>query len=240
MTEPVRGVRQGAAALVTYRLGGRDYPLRSVAQCKVCRSPQRFHVETEIASGRTYTRIHKDLLLADESCDLTVENLRDHYKNGHMPLEVEASRAIIERRAVERGKDIQRGVDPIVDGMALAEIVVQKTVEAMQRGEIKPDMKDGLMAARLLETFAPVEQGADQNTYATAFMVYHETAQQIMTTSQFEEFGRQLKANPTLKALVARYSEGQVEPEEEPVSGEVVSAPREIALGDLDNGGVQG
>jgi hypothetical protein len=212
-----------------YRLGGVDYPLRTVAQCKVCQSPYRFEVEQEIAAGRTYKRIVDSLLVSDPEVDLSVDNLKAHYRNEHMPLQQAASRQILERRATARGLDVAGGVDVLVDGMALAETVVQKTYEAIVAGEIKPDLKDGLAAARIIETFAPSETGADANAYAQAFMVYHEVAQQVMTGGQFEEFGRLLTNNPTLKALMARYSEGNAEAVEE-VEHEVVTASAEQTI----------
>lgn len=206
--EPVRGQRNGAAvSMVRYRLGGREYPLRSAPTCKCCQNPMRFHIESEIAEGRTFTRIYRDLLVSDADCDLTVNNIRDHFVNGHMPTEIEGARLIMERRAIERGKSLNDAATTLADGMALAEIVVQKTIEAMQRGEIKPDVRDGIAAARLMETFAPVEQGANANVYAEAFISYQEEAQAIMTPSQFEEFGRRLSQNTTLKALIAKYSD---------------------------------
>ena len=224
--QPVTGRRQGSAAsLVRYRLGGREYPLRSVSTCYVCQSEYRFHIESEIAQGRVFPRIHKDLMLAQPECTLSVENLREHFKNGHMPSEVEGARLIMERRAIERGRSLNDAATSLADGMALAEIVVQKTIEAMQRGEIKPEIKDGIAAARLMETFAPVEQGVNANVYAEAFMAYHETAQQIMTEGQFEDFGRQLSSNVTLKSLIARYSEGEPDSEVEADSdGELVES----------------
>ena len=200
--------RQGGSSVIAYRLGGRDYPLRTVAQCRVCSSPHRFEIEKEIAAGRVYQRIIDSLAAADPDIDLKVASLAGHYRNGHMPLETEASRRILERRAQVRGVDVESGVENLVDGMALAETVVQKTYEALQRGEIKPDLKDGLTAARILETFAPVETGADAATYAQVFMVYHEVAQMLMSTSQFEEFGHRLSEHPVLKALIARYEGG--------------------------------
>lgn len=231
--QPVEGRLQGgAAALVVYRLGGREYPVRTVGQCKVCQSPHRFSIESEIASGRAYRRIQQDLLLADANCDLSTDNLGDHFRNGHMPMEVEAGRRIMERRARDRGHNIESGIESLVDGMALAEMVAAKTIEALQRGEIKPDIRDGLMAARLLETFSPVEDGIDQNTYAEAFMVFHEVAQGIMTPGQFEEFGRLLGTNATLKALVSRYDGEHVEPESEESPEEETLV---TGLGILDN-----
>jgi hypothetical protein len=157
--------------------------------------------------------------------------MRAHYRNGHMPLEIEASRRILENRAIERGLDIEKGVRELVDGVTLAETVVQKTYEAIQSGEIKVDVRDGLTAARLLEVFAPAESGADASVYAQAFMVYHETAQMLMSAEQFEEFGHRLASNPVLKALIARYSEG-----EEAVEEEILEEDQIMVIEGLDNG----
>jgi len=224
--------RQGGSSVITYRMGGRDYPLRTVAQCKVCSSPHRFEIEKEIASGRVYQRIIDSLLLEDPDHDLSVQNLRTHYRQQHMPLDIEAGRRILERRAEQRGLDVAAGVDTLVDGVALAETVVQKTYEALARGELKPDLREGLAAARLLETFAPAESGADAAVYAQVFMVYHEIAQMLMTPGQFEEFGRRLADNPTLRALIHRYSEAHSTDEEDDSDIDlVVEIPREI-----DNG----
>ena len=81
-------------------------------------------------------------------------------------------------------------------------------------------------------TFAPGETGADANAYAEAFMVYHEVAQQVMTDRQFEEFGRLLTHNETLRALLARYTG---EPEDEPTDVSDQAA-LESAPSNLDNG----
>lgn len=237
--------RQGSASIVSYRFGGRNYPLRTVAQCHTCQSPHRFRIEEEIANGRTYRMILKGLEPLDPEHGLSVESLRNHYDNGHMPTDVEASRRILERRARERGKNVETGVESLVDGMGLAEIVVQKTAEALARGEIQVDLKDGLAAARLLETFAPVEDAADSNAYAEAFMVYHDTLQGMLPPDQFEEFGRRLSANPILRSLVARHrGESEVvEEEAEPTTPQVITleeleamAPEEAAaLREVDN-----
>lgn len=203
--------RQGGASVVTYRLGGRNYPMRTAPNCRVCQSPYRLRVEQELAAGRVYARIASSL---PEDADLSARNVSEHYKNGHMPLEVEASRRILERRAEDRGRDIERGVDALVDGMALAESVVQKTYEALQRGDIRPELIDGLRAAKLLEDYAG-DDGIDQAAYVEAFMVYHEVAARIMSPEQFSEFGRALQQDPVLRGLTARHAQRDQEGEAE-------------------------
>src|SRR3954453_6015358 len=101
---PVRTGPQGGASIVMYRVGGRQYPLKTVGQCKVCSSEGRLAIEQEVANGRGYAAIIKSL---DEGHDLTPRNISDHVRNGHMPLEISTVREIIDERARIRGMSIE-------------------------------------------------------------------------------------------------------------------------------------
>ena len=111
MTAEALPQRSGVASVISYRLGGRESPMVSVGSCKVCQSPQRIKIESDIIAGRTWGMIEKSIKVVDPDCDLTGRNIRDHYHNGHLPLEQEAGRRIIERRATQRGADIEKGLD---------------------------------------------------------------------------------------------------------------------------------
>lgn len=200
------------SSIVSYRVGGREYPMKTVRQCKVCRSPYRFDIEQAIVLGRTYRKIIEHL---PEDHELTSENVKNHYLNGHLPMEVSVTRQIVEKRAEQVGKSIEDSVDSLIDGMTLAQTVVQKTFESIARGEQEPDIREGLAAAKLLAVLGEYDDGGlDMAAITEAFMVYHESAQEFMSPDQFEAFGKALSKNPVLKALARRY-EGEV------VEGEV-------------------
>lgn len=192
--------------MAMYKFGGRLYPMTSQPHCHVCNSRYRREIEVGISQGHSYASIVNSLKAGDDTFAVTTTSMKNHYERGHMPLEVEAVRRNLERRALRRGVDVDHGVESLVDGMALAETVVQKTFESIQSGDASPDIKDGLAAAALLEKFAPVEQQASTEAYAQAFVIYFDVAQKIMTPNQFEEFGRRLQADPTLKVLIERYA----------------------------------
>lgn len=203
-------------SIVTYRVGGRSYPLKTNRNCKVCTSPHRFEIEEEIVAGRTYAKIVDHL---PEGHDLTVGNVKNHYYNNHMPTEASMTRQIVERRAEQVGKRIEDAAESLVDGITLLETVVHKTFEGIAKGEIKPELLDGIRATRILAQLGMYDAaGLDQQAIMEAFMVYHEHAQENMTPEQFERFGEQLAENPVLKALASRYGD------DETVSGEVVHA----------------
>lgn len=203
---PVSTGPQGAASIVMYRVGGRQYPLKTVAQCKVCSSPNRLTIEQEVANARSYVAIIKSL---PEGHDLNPRNIRDHYANGHMPLEVETMRSIIDERARIKGVSIETGTAALVDEAAFAQVVLQKTYERMAKGEIEPTIRDGLRAGVLLHNIGLAAEGGDQADLVQAFVVYMETAQSLMPPQMWDEFGKRLGENPVLRALKERARQAQ-------------------------------
>ncbi len=197
---------QDAASVVTYRMGGRDYPLRSVAGCKVCESPFRTQAEQQIATGRTYAAIARSL---PPEADLSAANVRAHWTAGHMPFQVEAVRRIFEQRAIETGRDIEAGVEEAVDQVTLARTVVHRAFERIASGEIQPTVSDGVAAAKLLHQMGVDDETLDRDLWVEAFMVYHDVARKVMSTEMFARFGRELAAHPVLRSLQARHAARQ-------------------------------
>lgn len=225
----VRGAGSPASA-ITYRIGGREYPLKTQRNCKVCMSPHRFDIEEALVGGRTYRKIVESL--PDDGHGLSSENVKNHYLNGHLPTEHSATRQIVEARAQRVGKAVEDSIEQLVDGVSLAQVVVQKTFEAIAANEILPDMKDGLAAAKFLADLGEYDEGGtDMAAVSEAFMAYHDTAQEVMTPEQFSAFGRMLSSHPVLKALAAKY-DGEAASEsapEEPTRGEVLAYHDESA-----------
>lgn len=205
--------RQGGASVAAYTIGGRTYPMVTVSQCLTCQSPVRWDIEKMILSGAPYIRIHEWAVGAAPDNKITLPSIQGHFERGHLPYEAEVVRRVLDRRAKERGEDLEQAVAPVVDGVTFAELVIQKSVQRMANGEISPTVTDGLNAARILEQFREYEEANSAEIYVQAFMVYHEVAQRVMTPEQFEHFGQELASNETLRELTARA---------ERASGEVV------------------
>jgi hypothetical protein len=220
----VRGLGAPSNSAVTYRVGGREYPLKTNRQCKVCMSPFRFDIEEALIGGRTYRKIVE--ALPEGEHELVPENVKNHYLNGHLPTAQSAHRQIIEARASRVGKAVDDSVEQLVDGVTLAQVVVQKSFEAIAEGRMAPDMKDALSAAKFLADLGEYDEGGtDMLAVSEAFMAYHDTAAELMTPEMFEAFGRMLASNPVLKALAAKYEGQEVEqaPEPQRAQGEVLS-----------------
>jgi hypothetical protein len=196
--------RTGGASLVMYRIAGREYPLRSSPGCRTCESPRRFEIEQMIAEGRPYAAIVRELHL--EESGPSAQSLSNHFRADHMPMRSAVARTLLERRADELGRSIEDGVDDVVDDVLLTQTVVRKAFDGIASGELQVSVDQGLTAARMLAQAGQAEGGvADQQAYAEAFMVYHETAKRIMPPEMFARFGRELQANPILRALLDRH-----------------------------------
>lgn len=215
---PEPGSHRNAASVISYRLGGRNYPLKTVAGCSVCFSSWRYEIEQHLIQGHPYRSIVESLFAQDASFDIRVSEIRGHYSNGHMPLQEALTRKIVERRAQERGMHLEEATESLVDGLAVAEVVVKQGFEALARGELRPSMKDVLVAAKMLEDYGQAGAGIDMDLMSEAFLIYHETAQRLMAPEVFAEFGRQLSENPVLQALISR-----ADGEHAPVAGKVES-----------------
>jgi len=192
---------------MNYRIGGREYPMVRVPQCLTCNSPYRFEIEESIVSGRTWTKISESLAITyGDEFAISVDALKDHFQNGHMPLEQAETRTLIETRARRVGKRIEDSAEELVDGITLLSAVVVKTFEEIASGRKTPDISDGIRAAKLLADFGEYDGGGiDQQAYVEAFLVYQEEAEKVMGAELFAQFGEALAANPVLAALASRY-----------------------------------
>lgn len=195
-------------SLVMYRIGGENFPLISDPRCKTCRSPYRLHIESEVISARPISMIIERLVLQDSRVDLSAHSVRNHIAK-HMPAKHAQMRRIAERRATERGKAVEGGLDNLIDGLTVAETIVQKGYEEIVSGRMRLKAKDVIQAAKLLEFFEGAGSGIDEAMYVEAFMIYHEGAQRFMTEEQFAAFGEFLSSHDGLRRLQEAWERAQ-------------------------------
>lgn len=220
MTESTAlSVRAAGTATVTYRMGGTDVPLIRDPQCRVCNSPHRFDAEEKIIEGVAFKKINDRLPQGAEP--FSDSSLRRHWKN-HMAVEQAVARDIVERRAMQVGKRISDAEETLIDGITLMQVVVQKTFERIARGELEPNLREGLAAAKGLADLGEYDDGAlDQQAYVEAFSIYQAEARAQMGDEGFAAFGEALAKSPVLAALMARYHGEAPEPEPEAAEGTV-------------------
>ena len=188
---------------IMYRLGGREYPMRTVPQCKVCQSHYRVEIERGLIKSYGYTAIHRSLP-EQAKTELSIRNIEEHAKR-HLPVDEGIRRAVIEARAREIGVSVEDSHESLVDHISFARVGLGKVYEAMANGDLNPDVKDGIAFANLL---LKVEEraggGVDDEMMFGGFMAYLKAIRSVCTPEQVREIGAQLQQDPTMRALLTR------------------------------------
>jgi hypothetical protein len=199
------------------RIGGRDFPIKSVHNCRTCQSPHRMFIENELLSGRSYMGI------ARQVADLPTghlpppgnQSITKHVKEGHLPQPIQTRRRIVDKRAEKLGAAVA-GEDDLSDYITLLDMTINRGGERLLAGEIDPGMGDLLNAIGLKQRIeATSTEGYDTEAYQQSMFIYFEEAQNVMSHEQWTRFAKGLASNPLLKALMAKQREHEI------VSGEV-------------------
>lgn len=185
------------APLAQVEVGGRVYPYRTNRQCKVCAHPQRLELERTLAEGRGYNGVLE--IVSDTG--LTVDNLREHMKAGHMPFEHPTVKEVAETAARDRGAVATTAGRTLGRHLAFCEKVLDRVNERIEEGDLEPTIKEALMAAKILSE-AP-DDGPDLDDLNRAFVAIWETTEAVAGRQVMEEIGRQLLAHPVLNELRA-------------------------------------
>lgn len=202
--------------VVMYRLGGRMYPMKFEPQCSVCQSPHRLKIEREVLEGYSYRSIHSGL---DEEGRMHWTSIQRHVSRGHLPVDAQVKRFAIEERARELGRSAETHDQALADHVTMARLGVQKVFEKMMRGDLEPDIQDGIAFGNMLMKLGMYEgSDIDRQAMMEAFTAYMEAAEEVMNSDQMRTFGQLLSSNSTLRALMGRTESG---PEEPPIDVEV-------------------
>lgn len=208
--------RPSPASMVMTRIGGRDYPLRSVPQCKTCQSPHRLLIENALLQGRTYKAIERELEGLDPGPmgNPNAEGISHHYKEGHLPLPQAVQRRLIERRAEEIGINMESAVDSLVDKVTVAQSIVQKGWEMLAADQAAPTVAETISAIKLLHDIEKQsEQSLDQEAWVQSVQIMMEVARELMDDEQWDWFGRKLASHPVLRAMAKKAPAGEIEGE---------------------------
>lgn len=201
-------------SMVQVRIGNHTYDAVYVSSCHTCTHPARMLIEERIIQGHSYRGIaeffsEREIEVEEGRKQLMPRigymSIRNHFVAGHMPLEAATLRRLSERRAQQLGVAIEEGVDKLVDQYTLAEAVVHRTYDRLVTGEIEPEVRDGLVAAKFLQDVEERQLGGfDSEAWSQAMTVYFETARALMPEGMWTQFTQALANDPILRAIEQR------------------------------------
>lgn len=206
------GGRPGAVLMV--EVNGRKYPMKRVSQCRTCMSPYRMEIEQAILEQHSYRKI-ADAVADREPGRLpnpSYQSIRDHVNNGHMPIGPTAERALVESRAKQIGLDIENHVSSLANYATVNEVIIQRGMERLARGELRPSMSELLTAIRMQHAIESTsDEGLDSAAWQQALVAYMEVAQQFIPVDQLQAYGSALAQHPVLRAMMSGSSPKAIE-----------------------------
>lgn len=197
--------RQRPTSVIMVDVGGRKYPMKTIAQCRTCMSPYRMEIEQAILEHHSYASIAATV--ADRQPGRLPnpghQSIRFHVVNGHMPVGPTAERALVERRAEQIGRSIEDYTSGLADYATVNEIIIQRGMERIARGELQPSMSELLTAIRTQHTIeSTTEDGLDSAAWQEALVAYLEVAQKFIPANQMQAYGQALANHPVLRAMM--------------------------------------
>lgn len=195
-------------SMVMTRIGGVEYPMRSVPTCRTCQSPYRVEIENDLLRGYSYAAIARGIegRAPGNLPHPSAESISAHLSNQHMPVQAAAQRRLIERRAEEIGRNIENEVEALADHVTLARMVVARGFERLQSGEIQPDLDEALAASRFLFQVEQQQDTSDldQQALLQVLHAYMEITQQFVPPEQWEAYGRAVRSHPIIREMAER------------------------------------
>lgn len=206
-------------SLVQVRIGNKTYDARYEKSCKTCTHPARMEIESALVMGDGYRQVARTFSSIEwEGRDgsrqilpeINHQSIRNHCLRGHMPLSAAALRQITEDRTHALGLNYEEMADRYVDHYTVARAIVQKGHERLVQGELEPDLRETLAAAKLLKEIEDAQQtGLDVEMWNQAMVAYFEIARELMPPDMWAEFTRRLRENEVLQQLAAKQQQAQ-------------------------------
>lgn len=188
--------------MMPVQVGGRKFPVKHDPRCGVCTSPYRLDIERALVAGYAYNRIRESLPDEEGVSKPSVQTMKNHVGNMHVPLPEFQKRAIVEKRAKELGKSIEEGQDMLIDYMGVNEMLIQHGFEALQDGRINMKASDLIGALKFQHEIEQSQQGSvDDEVWAEALMEYLRIAKSLMPEDMWNQFGGELQNSQILIAI---------------------------------------
>lgn len=205
---PEPGEITGRNGMVLVRVGNRTYPAKSVAQCRTCRSKYRSQIEQGLIGGMTYQSVMSELVDPfDDHSPLGTpgyQSVLGHVNRGHMPVPFSAQRRILEQRATEIGRSVEKGEQLLLDSVSVSRTIVQRGFELMNTGELQPSMNDLMKALQLQATVEGGSGGMDEEAWREALIAYMEIVQRNVSAEVFRQIGKEMGESPVLQKIALR------------------------------------
>jgi hypothetical protein len=201
---------------VVYKIGGRQYPYKTVANCKVCqlRPEYRREIEEHVLNGLGWKTIARSL---PADLNISDRNISDHVHNEHMPLEQSIKRVLVEDAYQRLGSSVEDAENTLITWLGFARLGLQEAFERLRSGKMSIDAKDGIAFAEMLMRADQFMAGqTDYEAWVKVFDVFWDEIDANAPPEVAQAIGRAIATNPVLNSLEERRQQA-IEAASEPV-----------------------
>jgi hypothetical protein len=188
-------------SLASVEIGGESYPYKTEPRCRVCSSGARLEIERALVKGMTYDGIAETF---GEPDGINARGVLAHVRRGHVPINAPAVRTLARARTEEVTETIAPLIHGAVANLSFAHAVVDRVRIRLEAGDIEPNVRDGLAAARLIVECEAGSGPVDTAEWQTEFMAVFETVKDIMTPAQFADMGARLNERSRQREALQR------------------------------------
>lgn len=201
-------------AYIKIKIGNREFPVVRSTRCGTCMHPARFQIEERILLNYGLPSISK--WVSDKRTtledgteqdwpELSVVQLKYHKSQGHIPADADMISELAKRRAEALGIDLEEYRGRFVDHVVASEIVLARGVERLVKGEIEPDVKDTLTAAKLLGDLEAAKNGdSSVEEWQQLMVLYFKTVQAAISQEQWLQIMNKISAHPLVRTVRER------------------------------------
>jgi hypothetical protein len=99
-----------------------------------------------VVGGSSFAEASRSLSAAG----LSARNVREHIRRGHLPIEHEVVKRLVEQQVEEHVALVESGVSAKLASISLAQTIIRSVSEKLASGELEPTISEGIRMARLL------------------------------------------------------------------------------------------
>lgn len=216
-------------SMIMVRVGDRHIDLPYERGCPVCLHPARAKIEEMIIFGDGYPLIakwasNKQVTGADGRAEdwpkITSRNITNHFKDGHIPSDA-VVRDALNKQLTNDGKDIdyEKLYHRIIDSRVIVKFGLNKVMEGLAKGELKPTLREGIQLLKLDATMTAAAQGEREEQkdlswmYEEIFAIQIALAKEIMTEAQWDRYENMLLHDQRLRTVHERIQPSVVDAE---------------------------
>lgn len=206
--ELVRALPDEGVPSPTYFVGGREYPMLTNPNCKVCTIDPvetRIYIEQQVVkTNGKWTMIANSI---PPSLGVSRRNLYDHWHNGHMPVAVALRVGMAQRHALEAGLDIDDEITSLHDEFSFLHNVLEHVQEDVAEGRARFEPQHAVMAARALLDFKKkTEVGdLDASIHRDILIGLTQSMQEVLPPELRAALMDRLRSNPHVEVALRKY-----------------------------------